>query len=84
MYASFGHLNGYSAMYYTYMWSLVIAKDMFSKFDPENLLDSVTATNYRRTVLEPGGTLDAAELVERFLGRPYNFDAFARWLSGAS
>src|SRR5690606_31477340 len=23
-YASFGHLNGYSAIYYTYMWSLVI------------------------------------------------------------
>ncbi len=30
---SFGHLDGYSAVYYTYMWSLVIAKDMFSQFD---------------------------------------------------
>src|SRR5205807_1825560 len=29
---NFGHLNGYSAIYYTYMWSLVIAKDLFSKF----------------------------------------------------
>src|SRR5205823_3680042 len=28
---NFGHLNGYSAIYYTYMWSLVIAKDLFSK-----------------------------------------------------
>ena len=26
---SFGHLEGYSAIYYTYMWSLVIAKDLF-------------------------------------------------------
>src|SRR5439155_16368305 len=26
-----GHLNGYSAIYYTYMWSLVIAMDLFSK-----------------------------------------------------
>ena len=29
---SFGHLDGYSAIYYTYMWSLVIAKDLFSVF----------------------------------------------------
>ena len=25
--SNFGHLNGYSAIYYTYMWSMVIAKD---------------------------------------------------------
>ena len=29
---SFTHLDGYSAIYYTYMWSLVIAKDMFTVF----------------------------------------------------
>src|SRR5690606_20739800 len=29
LYAGFGHLDGYSAIYYTYMWSLVIAADMF-------------------------------------------------------
>ena len=34
---SFGHLDGYSAVYYTYMWSLVIAKDLFSAFNPSNL-----------------------------------------------
>ena len=38
--ASFGHLDGYSACYYTYMWSLVIAKDLFSRFDPSDLLDA--------------------------------------------
>src|SRR5262249_58861383 len=30
--AGFGHLTEYSAMYYTYMWSLVIAKDLFTPF----------------------------------------------------
>ena len=40
---SFGHLDGYSAVYYTYMWSLVIAKDMFSQFDSGNLLASGVA-----------------------------------------
>ena len=34
MFASFGHLGGYSSAYYTYAWSLVIAKDLFSAFDP--------------------------------------------------
>ncbi|GAB3309165.1 M3 family metallopeptidase [Epidermidibacterium keratini] len=78
--ASFGHLDGYSSGYYTYMWSLVIAKDMFSAFDPENLLEPGVARRYRDAVLAPGGTKDAADLVEDFLGRPYSFEAFAAWL----
>jgi thimet oligopeptidase len=81
MYASFDHLEGYSAIYYTYMWSLVIAKDMFSHFDQKNLLDPKIATEYRKRVLDPGGTQDAADLVKSFLGRPYNFKAFEAWLS---
>ena len=35
--ASFGHLDGYTSGYYTYMWSLVIAKDLFSAFDRDDL-----------------------------------------------
>ena len=38
-FASFGHLNGYSAMYYTYLWSLVIAKDLLGEFQRKGLLD---------------------------------------------
>ena len=37
-FASFGHLQGYGSGYYTYMWSLVIAKDLFSAFDEADLL----------------------------------------------
>ncbi len=75
---SFGHLNGYSAVYYTYMWSLVIAKDMFSEFEKQGLLNTELAARYRSKVLEPGGSRDANDLVEDFLNRPYNIDAFAR------
>ncbi|MCO4764240.1 MAG: Zn-dependent oligopeptidase [Myxococcales bacterium] len=78
---SFGHLNGYSAIYYTYMWSLVIAKDLFSKFEKAGILDRATAMAYRNAVLKPGGTKDAAKLVEDFLGRPYSFAAFEAWLN---
>lgn len=80
MFASFGHLGGYSSAYYTYMWSLVIAKDLFSAFDAGDLFDPEVAGRYRDRVLAPGGTQDAADLVADFLGRPYTFDAYAAWL----
>ncbi len=79
--SGFGHLSGYTSAYYTYLWSLVIAKDMFSAFDPDNLLDPAIAQRYRDAVLARGGAADAAELVTDFLGRPYRFDAFERWLN---
>ena len=81
MFAGFGHLEGYSSGYYTYMWSLVIAKDLFSAFDPDELFAPEVAHRYRDLVLSPGGTRDAADLVEDFLGRPYTFDAYAAWLA---
>jgi thimet oligopeptidase len=79
--AGFGHLVGYSAMYYTYMWSLVIAKDMLSAFDGRGLMDAATTRRYRDAVLAPGGTKDAADLVRDFLGREYRFEAFERYLA---
>jgi thimet oligopeptidase len=82
MFASFGHLGGYSSAYYTYMWSLVIAKDLFSAFDPDDLFDPGVAARYRDSVLVPGGSKDAADLVADFLGRPFSFDAYAAWLGG--
>lgn len=78
--ASFGHLNGYSAIYYTYMWSLVIAKDLFSSFDGD-LMNGETANRYRETVLAAGGSEDAGVLVEEFLGREYGFEAWESWLN---
>jgi len=80
--ASFGHLGGYSSGYYTYMWSLVIAKDMFSAFDRTDLFAPDVAHRYRDEVLARGGSRDAADLVASFLGRPYSFDAFNAWLAG--
>jgi len=81
MQTAFGHLNGYSAIYYTYMWSLVIAKDMFTEFKQDGLLNPQVAAKYRNTVLAPSGTEPAAEMVRNFLGRPYSFQAYADWLN---
>jgi thimet oligopeptidase len=81
MHTSFGHLMGYSAVYYTYMWSLVIAKDMLSAFEGKSLMDTKITYSYRDKVLAPGGTKDAADLVKDFLGRPYDFKAYEKYLS---
>jgi thimet oligopeptidase len=78
---SFGHLEGYSAIYYTYMWSLVIAKDLFTRFRSEGLMSPAPALRYRRAILEPGGSRPAAELVRDFLGRDYDAGAFEEWLN---
>ena len=82
--SSFGHLDGYSAVYYTYMWSLVIAKDLFSQFDKSNLMAPGVAKKYRDAVLSPGGSLPATKLVENFLNRPFNFKAWQEWLNEGS
>lgn len=81
MHCAFGHLDGYSSGYYTYMWSLVIAKDLFSAFDADDLFASDVALAYRDKVLAKGGREDAADLVADFLGRPYSFDSWAAWLA---
>jgi thimet oligopeptidase len=82
MQCSFDHLNGYSAVYYTYMWSLVIAKDMFTEFRKNGLMNPEVAGKYRNDVLAASGTKPAADLVHDFLGRPYSFQAYADWLNG--
>jgi thimet oligopeptidase len=81
--ASFGHLVNpyYASAYYTYIWSLVIAKDLYSRFDPKNLLDPAVARRYRAVVLAPAGSKPATALVEEFLGRPFSFKAWEDWLN---
>ncbi|WP_338864125.1 M3 family metallopeptidase [Myxococcus stipitatus] len=81
---SFGHLEGYSSNYYTYMWSMVIAKDLFTVFQTKGMLSPEPAKAYRRAVLEPGGSDDAARLVHAFLGRDYDFAAYEAWLNKAA
>jgi thimet oligopeptidase len=79
---AFGHLDGYSAIYYTYMWSLVIAKDMYSVFSAQgDIMNPALARRYRDAVLVPGGSKPAADLVKDFLGRPYGFASYERWLN---
>ncbi len=80
-FAAFTHLTGYASNYYTYVLDKVIAVDFFSQFDPHDLLNGPTAMRYRKTVLEPGATKPAAQLVKDFLGRPQSLDALKAWVN---
>jgi thimet oligopeptidase len=79
---SISHMGSpmYAAAYTTYLWSQVIAKDLFTRFDPKDLFEEKVARQYRTKILEAGGSKPAAELVQDFLGRPFNDDAYKRWL----
>ena len=79
--AGFGHLGGYSAFYYTYMWSKTIALDLWTRFEREGLRNPAVARAYRDKVLAPGGSKPAAVLVQDFLGRPLSLDAYTARLA---
>ncbi|KAK0620909.1 thimet oligopeptidase [Immersiella caudata] len=81
----FGHLlHGYDAGYYSYLWGFVFGADMFeTAFAPDTKTREVWE-RYRRTILEPGGSQDELNLVERFLGRPVSPEALFRRLRAAA
>ena len=81
MYASFGHLTGYSSNYYTYAFDKVIALDFFAQFDRNDLLGCEAGSRYRKAVLEQGGSKPGREMVRDFLGRDEEFSAFSNWLN---
>ena len=76
--AGFGHLFGYDAGYYGYLWSKVFGDDMFTRFEESGLEDATVGRDYRRLILERGGVVDGDVLVRDFLGREPDIDAFLR------
>ncbi|MPZ97721.1 MAG: hypothetical protein GEU80_00045 [Dehalococcoidia bacterium] len=77
--AGFGHLFGYDAGYYGYLWSQVFGDDMFTRFQyaPEGD-PAIVGREYRELILEAGGTRDGDELLREFLGREPRPEAFLR------
>ena len=74
--AGFAHLaGGYGSGYYGYLWSLVLAMDLRTAFAADKL-SPVVGMAYRRKVIGQGGQHPAPELVDDFLGRPWNSKAF--------
>ena len=72
----FAHIaGGYSAGYYGYLWSLVVAMDLRTAFAADKL-DASVGRRYRDTVLAQGSQRPPQQLVRAFLGRDFNARAF--------
>jgi len=66
----FSHIiGGYSAGYYSYLWSGVLDNDAFEAFKESSLFDQETAQKFRTEVLEPNGLKDPDEMYVNFRGR---------------
>ncbi|KAK3349729.1 peptidase family M3 [Lasiosphaeria hispida] len=73
-------IHGMDAGYYAYLWAGVFAADVFDRAFAANPRDGKTWERYRRVILQPGGSTDAKQMVEEFLGRPVNPEALFRRL----
>ena len=74
--SSFGHLFGYDAGYYGYLWSEVYGDDMWSRFEEEGYTSPEVGADYRREILEAGGARDGMDHLRAFLGREPDNTAF--------
>ncbi len=66
----FNHIfnSGYSAGYYSYLWSEVLDKDAFDFFVKMGIYNKDVATKFRKTFLERGGSEEPMVLYEMFKG----------------
>lgn len=80
MQASFGHLIGYGARYYSYMWSKVYAMDLFDTVKTQGLVNPEAGKRLVCTVLAKGGSAEPEKLLKDCLGREPRTDAFFTYL----
>lgn len=78
--ASFGHLMGYGASYYGYLWTDVFASDLFEKIKEYGLLNPEIGQKYIKDILSKGGSQDPNILLNNFLGREPNQNAYLKKL----
>ncbi len=76
----FGHIfaGGYAAGYYSYKWAEVLSADAYSAFEEAGTFDSATGRRFRQTILEAGGSRDAADLFHAFRGREPSVEPLLR------
>jgi len=66
----FNHIiaSGYSAGYYSYLWSEVLAVDAWEKFVSDGIFNEATAQSFRTNLLERGGSEEPMVLYRQFRG----------------
>jgi thimet oligopeptidase len=78
-YASFGHLTGYASAYYSYLWSLVFAKDVWTEILRLGIVAPESGALIRN-LLSAGGMMPPEDLLTKVLGRKPSTKAFEDFL----
>ncbi|MEM7392407.1 MAG: M3 family metallopeptidase, partial [Verrucomicrobiota bacterium] len=78
----FGHLSGYDAGYYGYVWAESIAADLATRFQEakDGFMDKEIGMSLRREIYEPGDSRDVNESIRKFLGREQSIQPYLKKL----
>ena len=70
----FSHIfsGGYSAGYYSYLWSEVLDADAFQPFVEKGIFDQESALSFRENVLSKGNSDDPMVLYKKYRGAEPN------------
>ena len=76
----FSHIfsGGYSAGYYSYLWSDILGADAFEAFKENGIFDQTTAEAFRNNILSQGGSEDPMLLYKQFRGKEAGIDPLLR------
>lgn len=71
--------GGYTAGYYSYLWSEVLDADAFEAYkETGNIFNTEVADRFRKYVLTPGGIDDAMKMYVNFRGKEPNIEPLLR------
>jgi peptidyl-dipeptidase Dcp len=76
----FSHIfaGGYSAGYYSYLWSDILGADAFEAFKENGIFDKQTADKFRQYILSTGGSADPMLLYKKFRGKDAGIEPLLR------
>jgi peptidyl-dipeptidase Dcp len=76
----FSHIweSGYSAGYYAYLWTEMLADDGYQWFEEHGGLTRANGDRFRQMVLSRGNTEDIAKMYEKWRGAPPNTKAMLK------
>jgi peptidyl-dipeptidase Dcp len=70
--------GGYSAGYYAYLWTQMLADDAYQWFEENGGLTRANGDRFRQMILSRGNTQDLASLYTAWRGRPPKVDAMLK------
>lgn len=76
----FSHIfaGGYAAGYYSYKWAEVLSADAFMLFAENGINTKLLASDYKKYILQKGGSENMLELYKKFANREPNIESLLK------